>query len=612
MKKRLFAAALCAAMLTASAVSAEITENSVEVVTTDMDTGLASGEPYISGNGITMVPVRMIGELVGAEYDYDTESGTILVAKSDEVAIILNVGSSYADVNGYTTTLDEPPVISDAGFTMVPLRFLCENLGAEVAYEDGKVYVSAESTAEYDDTLAQKITNEYVGDSYYGWSMLNPRDMTAPEIYTPTKSLTFSGNGTLSINIEERPEGQDFETVFLKERYSASLSATIREVNRTEGEERFSILAEIGDAKVYYLFTASDKYYYEISAYATDGEIDSMRATADSFRVGYVGGDIYNFAQNRAKDYKKLENKDYKIEVMVPGPWELYDNSYDYYYGYSSDSGTFCTYSAISGDSSIMTIDIYSADEAATAQNILAAARESLIECNNPEKSTVSEITEYEKGVYFDAEDGESRLRMFAFEQDGYVYLVEVNLFIKTEEGEDIGYASDAGDFIMNNIKCGALNETEHGKMLYVPEPRDVTDVAKGEYIEFTYPIIWMLDDYSYDYYYTTDNSDYYSLERGNISLDISAQESYTPTTTSAFEESLRSFVDGPVLTTKIDNCKFLTYTHKDESETYEIYAMIRNGIIYSISLTYDESAENTAALQQAKDIINSIKIKNK
>lgn len=50
---------------------------------------------------------------------------------SDKVIVNMQIGNNVAFVNGQSVSLDVPPQIIN-GRTLVPIRFVSENLGAEV------------------------------------------------------------------------------------------------------------------------------------------------------------------------------------------------------------------------------------------------------------------------------------------------------------------------------------------------------------------------------------------------------------------------------------------------------------------------------------------------
>ena len=87
--------------------------------------------PYTK-NGRTMVPVRIISERFGAEVGWNGEKEEVSI-KKDGKEILLTLGSNIAYVNGQATELDAAP--EEIGSrTMVPIRFISENLGMKVKY----------------------------------------------------------------------------------------------------------------------------------------------------------------------------------------------------------------------------------------------------------------------------------------------------------------------------------------------------------------------------------------------------------------------------------------------------------------------------------------------
>lgn len=90
--------------------------------------------PYKKGSS-TMVPLRYIGDKLGATVVYDAPNKQVTYTTSS-VTLVLWLGKSKAMVNGVEKTLEAPPE-SLNGRLAVPLRFIGENLGASVLF-DGK------------------------------------------------------------------------------------------------------------------------------------------------------------------------------------------------------------------------------------------------------------------------------------------------------------------------------------------------------------------------------------------------------------------------------------------------------------------------------------------
>ncbi len=93
--------------------------------------------PAYIKNERTMVPLRGIFEAVGAKVSWDNDKKVAIVAnkKDDAVGFIfLYIGSDIAYINGEEKALEAPAEISNDS-TMVPLRFIMENLGANVQWD---------------------------------------------------------------------------------------------------------------------------------------------------------------------------------------------------------------------------------------------------------------------------------------------------------------------------------------------------------------------------------------------------------------------------------------------------------------------------------------------
>lgn len=90
--------------------------------------------PYIAGEGVTLVPLRVISEAFGAQVNWDGETKTVTIAHNEN-NISVQIDNKTAVVNGENKTLEESPELTENGITMLPLRFISEELGATVGYE---------------------------------------------------------------------------------------------------------------------------------------------------------------------------------------------------------------------------------------------------------------------------------------------------------------------------------------------------------------------------------------------------------------------------------------------------------------------------------------------
>jgi len=113
------------------------------VVSLTLDGGaLQSADvPAIILGSRTLVPVRLVGESLGAQVLWVSETNQVILQRRDDT-VVLTLGSANATVNGKAVTLPDgvPAVVVKSGGverTMVPLRFVAEQLGGIVAWEQG-------------------------------------------------------------------------------------------------------------------------------------------------------------------------------------------------------------------------------------------------------------------------------------------------------------------------------------------------------------------------------------------------------------------------------------------------------------------------------------------
>ena len=83
-------------------------------------------------NGRTMLPARFVAENLGATVSWNDEKQMVTI-KNNTTTIEIVIGSSTAYVNGNPQTLDSPAFLREFR-TYTPVRFICESLGADVKW----------------------------------------------------------------------------------------------------------------------------------------------------------------------------------------------------------------------------------------------------------------------------------------------------------------------------------------------------------------------------------------------------------------------------------------------------------------------------------------------
>lgn len=92
-------------------------------------------KPYVAGEGVTLVPLRVISEAFGADVDWNGDTKTVTIDCGDK-NLKLQINNKTASVNDKENNLEEAPQLTENGFTMVPLRFISESFGANVSYDE--------------------------------------------------------------------------------------------------------------------------------------------------------------------------------------------------------------------------------------------------------------------------------------------------------------------------------------------------------------------------------------------------------------------------------------------------------------------------------------------
>jgi hypothetical protein len=138
--------------------------------------------PIISG-ARTLLPIRYVAAPLGANVDWSQAEQKATVSLAGKT-ITLWIGQSDAQINGTTTPIDSSnpavtPEIVPPGRTMLPLRFITENLGCQVAW----------------DQVSQTVTITYGGGGTTGNTI-------------PIIKLTGTGSGRGMVQAAPDPSSQ--------------------------------------------------------------------------------------------------------------------------------------------------------------------------------------------------------------------------------------------------------------------------------------------------------------------------------------------------------------------------------------------------------------------
>lgn len=119
----------------------------------------------LNGAGRTLVPVRAVSEALGATVLWSPQNRQAILRKGT-TTIVLTLGSATAVVNGKAVPLPDGIPASSLAYpeedprTMVPLRFISEQLGAQVSWEQ-ESYTAQITSPEKRVTYITRIAADY-------------------------------------------------------------------------------------------------------------------------------------------------------------------------------------------------------------------------------------------------------------------------------------------------------------------------------------------------------------------------------------------------------------------------------------------------------------------
>lgn len=115
--------------------------DTVIVLTIDKTEATVNGETVyndvapIIENSRTMLPARFVAEKLGATVAWNDAERKVTITGADGTKIEIIVDSTTAYVNGTAHTLDSPAFIRNSR-TYTPVRFICDNLGANILWDN--------------------------------------------------------------------------------------------------------------------------------------------------------------------------------------------------------------------------------------------------------------------------------------------------------------------------------------------------------------------------------------------------------------------------------------------------------------------------------------------
>ena len=578
-------------------------------------------KPYVVGDGVTLVPLRVITEAFGAEVEWIAETKTINLSYPD-VTIILQIDNPVAEVNGKAEQLLSAPQLTPTGFTMVPLRFISETFGADVSYDDATRRITVVKTSVgSSSTVEGAVTNKNIGDSYYNWSMENPKDMVMEYRSFDGTFTAFSdeNDNHFGISIITLYDEFDFEKSFVSTK-SAIASDEYTLVKADKSPAGSEIKSMHFQAKNKYEFVdiryyITDKYHIELyGSFNTENtEVkDEIIRIMSTFTTNFKVNDVYDLSTVK-NGYRKFESDKLKLSFNVPQNFVMtssddLENKFEFN---TMDQGD-----EISG----MNVVVYSKSEVGSAEELANS------DYNHNKQYYNEEITrfngevkarqygsinayEYEMTIKYEIL-GDKYMRDVFFELGDYVYNISVSQKIPSENydsrissiissvnAEEID-ASEVGILMRNVPDATGTFAADFGDFT-VDMPNNFLDSGASNGVAYLNPISGVI--ITMQQAATTETTFEKMKTQMKEAQKIQAQRSDTTVVSSTADINL-------------GNYKFLRLGLKIKNDTdvnyIQQFVMVKGGIAYVFNVGYPEDTYSDYSRNEVKEILSSVKFK--
>lgn len=308
--------------------------------------------------GRTLVPMRAIFEALGATVSWDQPTNTV-TAVYGETTIVLPIGKSTVTINGIPTVLDVA-ALTISGRTMVPLRFIAESLGADVAWVGATNTVDIvhqPATPNTPDIKVPAVFADDENDTILGIdsSMEYCIDDNAFISYDPLNPPDLSGNHMVLVRIhatETTPESSTASLVFTATSTSTSVPLWIYYINSSDQNRLYRIRADgtnraqMTSDGVYALSIQDDWIYFtslqdeKLYKVKIDGT-ERTKISDDECFAGKVSGNWVYYVNDSdgGKLYKigtdgtgkvKLSDDTPTVHIQVAGDWVYFISIADF------------------------------------------------------------------------------------------------------------------------------------------------------------------------------------------------------------------------------------------------------------------------------------------
>jgi len=200
----------------------------IRVVVNGTKINFPDAEPFIDENSRTQVPIRFVGEALGANVSWDGSTKRVTITLNGK-KVVLQIGNKNYEVNGQQKQMDTVALLKESR-TFVPVRFVSEALGATVKWNanirtvyidmNGDVAPSPEptgGTVKYYDGIA---FNDVTDVDPYGRIKVEKLKEFLLKLADQLRFVKENGKYYIECTYPEKPEGYEWGlgiTIFNKD-----------------------------------------------------------------------------------------------------------------------------------------------------------------------------------------------------------------------------------------------------------------------------------------------------------------------------------------------------------------------------------------------------------
>lgn len=570
-------------------------------------------KPYVVGEGVTLVPLRVITEAFGAKVEWIGETKTIKLDYPD-VNIVLQIANPTAEVNGKAEALLSAPELTN-GFTMVPLRFISETFGAEVGYDNTTKRITVTKTNEVDGTIVTGgITSEYIGDSYYNWMMKNPVDaaMSYRQFDGSYTEFEYDEDNYFYIEIYGVPEDYDSEEDFADSKEKLQ-GLTLVKAEKTEENGAIRTHFQARDKKGFFnaIRVVTDKYVFDLAGWIgseNTEEKEEILGVMSSFALGFNNENTSDLST--VKDgWRGFKADALNLSLNIPAEWVLVsdeDAETDFIFAASdvNDNVSRLHISAYSKSSVTGAKELAESDFAMNKRTI----NEGITTFTNVNDQNHTGFSSYGYTFEIAATNYKQFNKDIFFEKGDYVY--NISIAVKDKQRD---YVSK----IINSIKVSAPDSGKLGEIL-----RNLPEEKQGKVeVEFGRGTINIPKNF--EQIGQSENGKTYMHKTNGTLMTITAFADKQATSYNIkssmydFEEEVRARKGTSVIykTTTIplgrNSVTTLTWKENDgKNVTYnEGYILGKDSWVYNVMVIYSEIAYSEAARTEVRGAVTSINL---